>query len=387
MSNKKFANCIHIVKRDVHNKWVLAGLYGGGILLAFILGAILLAVLKVNPFEYYKDMFTIGMIGNKYLEKSIENWIIVFIPLVITSLGLTLAFKMRFWNIGGKGQFIIGSIVASAIALTLNSNTSPFLLITLMSIGGGLSAGLYGMITAVLKVKFGTNETILTLMLNYIALYILFYFGETQGTWNIFLAKDSVRPVFEKFSQNAWMTTIEMGDFKLNVSIIIAFLFAIFVWFYLNKTKQGYEISVVGDSISTAKYAGMKVNKIIVRTMFISAMLIGIAGAFNVSTAHTLSSSVSYGEQGWTGIVVVWLAKLNPFAVVVISILLSWLQYGCIVAASSYTTVNSYFADMLQGIILFIVLAVDFFIRYKIVFNKKRNSPKTLESICVKEEK
>jgi simple sugar transport system permease protein len=385
MSNKKLVSPIHIVKRDIQSKWLLVGLYGGGILLAFLLGAILLATLKVNPFEYYGDMFTIGMIGNKYFTKSLENWIIAFVPLVITALGLTLAFKMRFWNIGGKGQFIIGSIVASAIALTMNPDTSPFVLIALMTLCGGISAGIYGMITAVLKVKFGTNETLLTLMFNYVALYLLYYFGETQGKWNIFLATNSVRPVFAKFTQNAWMTTIPIGKFNLNVSLLIAFVFAAFIWFYLSKTKQGYEISVVGDSLSTAKYAGMKVNKIIIRTMFISAMFIGVAGAFNVSTAHTLSSSASYGDEGWTGIIVVWLAKLNPFAAIIISLLLSWLRYGCIVAASSYTTVNSYFADMLQGIILFIVLATDFFIKYKIVFRKKEAM--NVEKIAVKEEK
>ena len=376
MSSKKLVSPIRIVKRDVQNKWLLAALYGGGILLAFLLGAVLLSLLKVNPFEYYGDMFTIGMIGNRYFTKSLENWIIIFVPLVITSLALSMAFKMKFWNIGGKGQFIIGSIVASAIALTMKPNTSPFVLIALMTICGGLSAGIYGMITAILKVRFGTNETLLTLMFNYIALNLLFYFGETQGAWNIFLSKESVRPLLAKFPENAWMTTIKLGDFNLNVSLILALVFAAFMWFYLAKTKQGYEISVVGDSISTAKYAGMKVNKIIVRTMFLSAMFIGIAGAFNVSTSHTLTSSMAYGDEGWTGIVVVWLAKLNPFAVVIISILLSWLRYGCVVAASSYTTVNSYFADMLQGIILFIVLAVDLFSKDKVVFTKRENAVK-----------
>jgi simple sugar transport system permease protein len=371
MNKKKFVSPIHIVKRDIQNKWLTVGFYAGAIVLALLLGAILLAILKVNPLDYYKDMFTLGMIGNKYIYKSIENWLIIFIPLLITSLGLSLAFRMKFWNIGGKGQFIIGAIVASAVALSMDSSTSPFMLIMLMSLCGGISAGIYGLFTAVLKVKFGTNETLLTLMLNYIALYTLFYFGETQGTWNIFLSDESTRPVFAKFSENAWMSSISFGDFSLNVSLIIALALAVLVWLYLSKTKQGYEISVVGDSLNTAKYAGMKVNWIIIRTMFISAFLIGMAGAFKVSTAHTLSSTASFGNEGWTGIVVAWLAKLNPLGVVIVSVLLSWLQYGCSVAASSYASVNAYFADMLQGIILFSVLASDFFIKYKVTFIKK----------------
>lgn len=379
MDKKKIISPIRIVKRDMHNKWITAGFYAVAILLALIFGAVFLAALKVNPFEYYKNMFTLGMVGNKYIYKTVENWILVFTPLVITSLGLSLAFRMRFWNIGGKGQFIIGAIVSSAIALGMNADASPFAVLLLMTLGGGICAGLYGVVTAVLKVKFGTNETILTLMFNYIALYLLFFFGENKAPWNIFLAADSVRPVFARFNLNAGMTAISMGSFSLNVSVIIALIFAVLVWLYLNKTKQGYEISVVGDSINTAKYAGMKVNWIIIRTMFLSAMLVGIAGVFKVSSARTLSSTFSFGDEGWTAVVVAWLGKLNPFAVVVVSLLLSWLQYGCRVAASSYTTVNSYFADMLQGIILFIVLASDFFIRYKIVFTK--NIKKTEEKI------
>ncbi len=362
---------IRIVKRDGMSLKKLILIYVGAILLAMLVGCVLLATLGVNPFKFYEKMLTIGVVGNAFPYKCFEGYIKLFTPLLIVSVALSLAFKMKFWNVGGEGQFIIGALVAGWISAVIGEGTPKIIVLVLMCLGGAVAAGLYGSIASVLKVKFGTNETLMTLMLNYIALYVIMFFGETKADWNILLNEESARPIFKTFFENAWMPTIKLGSFSLNVSLIIAFVITALIYVYLKKTKQGYEISVVGDSISTANYAGMKTGKIIIRTVFLSAFLIGLAGAFYVSTAHSLSTSVT-NDVGWTGVIVAWLSKLNTLAIVVTSALISVLRYGATQAAAEFSSVDSHFADLLQGVILFCVLACDFLTRFKVIINLKR---------------
>ena len=233
-----------------------------------------------------------------------------------------------------------------------------------------LPAGLYGVLAAALKVKFGTNETLLTLMLNYVALYFITFLGETKAAWNFFLEPSSARPIFTSFSSLAEFPAIPIGKFHLNVCVILAILIGVGVYFYLKYTKHGYEIAVVGDSIGTARYAGMKVNRIILRTVFLSACLIGLAAAFKVGTAGILSTAIT-DDVGWTGIIVAWLAKLNTGVIFLVSALIGVLQYGSAAAAATFAQVDSSFADMLQGAILFLVLAADFFTRFRVVPSAK----------------
>jgi simple sugar transport system permease protein len=280
---------------------------------------------------------------------------------------------MRFWNIGGEGQFTIGAICAAIAAFQLGDTLPQPVMILVIALCGILGGGVYGVIAALLKVRFGTNETLLTLMLNYIALYLLSFLGETKADWNFFLSDDSVRPVFARFPDAANMITISIGSFNLNLSLVVALALCVLIYVYLKYTKHGYELAVVGDSPNTARYAGMKVDRIIVRTIFLSAALIGLAGAFYVSSAGTLSTSVT-NDVGWTGIVVAWLAKLNTVGILLTSLLITVLQYGCQAASTSYPTIDANFADLLQGIILFVVLAADFFIRFKIVPRSKEVS-------------
>ena len=164
--------------------------------------------------------------------------------------------------------------------------------------------------------------------------------------------------------------TIGIGKFSLNLTLIFAIILCIIIYVYLKYTKHGYEISVVGDSIGTAKYAGMKVSKIVLRTVFISAALIGLAGALKVGTAGILSTSIT-DNVGWTGIIVAWLSKLNTVAIFVVSALICVLDTGSTIASSTYSAVDANFADILQGIILFSVLVADFCTRFKIVISKK----------------
>jgi simple sugar transport system permease protein len=195
--------------------------------------------------------------------------------------------------------------------------------------------------------------------------------GETKADWNLFLQEQSARPVFKSFKDIVAFPMIPIGDkFKLTSCVIFTLLIGVVIFIYLRYTKHGYEISVIGDSAGSARYAGMKVNRIVLRTVFLSAALIGLAAAFKVGSAGVLSTAIT-DDVGWTGIVVAWLAQLNTIAIFAVSALICVLQFGSTVAASSFAQVDSSFADMLQGVILFLVLASDFFIRFRIVRAKK----------------
>ena len=336
-----------VVKRESSSPVRQALAYVAAVVIALLIGAALLSSMDVDPLTFYQKMVTMGIPGNKFPWRIVENFVKLFVPLLITSLALSLAFRMRFWNIGGEGQFIMGAICAAAAAHKLGPVLPQPLVVLVMALCGILGGGLYGLIVALLKVRYNTNETLLTLMLNYIALYLLQFLGETKAGWNFFLDPDSARPKFAGFPDNADMITFPLGPFNLNLS------------------KHGYEIAVVGDSPNTARYAGMKVGRIVVRTIFLSAALIGLAGAFYVSSAGTLSTSVT-NDVGWTGIVVAWLAKLNTVGIVITALLITVLQFGCQAASTTYSSIDANFADLIQGIILFAVLAADFFTRFRL---------------------
>ena len=361
----------HIVKRENCPLIQKCLLYVGAVAFALLIGAVLLLALGVDPLSYYGKMFTLGTVGNKIAYKTYINYLKEFVPLALTSVALSLAFKMRFWNIGGEGQFILGAISAAAVAFKLGPMLPNGVTLLIMCLAAMLVAGLYGLMVAALKVKFGTNETLLTLMLNYVALYVLTYIGETKADWNFFLQAKSQRPVFEKFASTVSFPSIPLGEkFSLNICVILTLVICLLVFVYLKYTKQGYEITVVGDSASTARYAGMKVNTIVLRTVFLSAALIGLAAAFKVGTAGVLSTAIT-DDVGWTGIIVAWLSQLNTGAIVIVSALISVLDFGSVQAATTFAQVDSSFANMLQGAILFLVLAADFFIRFRIVRVKK----------------
>ena len=361
----------HIVKRDNCPLWKKCCLYLGAVVIALLLGAVLLISLGVDPVAYYTRMFTMGTIGNKIAYKVWINYLKDFVPLALVSVALSLAFKMRFWNIGGEGQFILGSIAAAFVAFKAGPVLPAAGTLLLMCIAAMVVAGLYGLFVAALKVKFGTNETLMTLMLNYVALYVLIFLGETKADWNFFLEAESLRPVFASFSKIVSFPSIPMGGkFALNICVVLTALIGALVYIYLRYTKHGYEISVVGDSAGTARYAGMKVKWIVLRTVFLSAALIGLAAAFKVGTAGILSTAIT-NDVGWTGIIVAWLSQLNTAVIFAVSALICVLHYGSTVAAATFAQVDSSFANMLQGAILFLVLAADFYTRFRIVSDKK----------------
>ena len=364
----------HIVKRDHCPLWKKCCLYLGAVVLALAIGAALLLALGVDPAAYYTRMFTMGTIGNRIAYKTFENYLKNFVPLALTSVALSLAFKMRFWNIGGEGQFIFGAIAAAFVAFKAGPFLPQPVSLLLMCLAAMLAAGLYGVFVAALKVRFGTNETLMTLMLNYVALYVLNFIGESKADWNFFLDPKSVRPVFASFAKTVAFPALPLvGKFRLNICVIFTFLIGAAIFVYLRYTKHGYEISVVGDSASTARYAGMRVNVIVLRTVFLSACLIGLAAAFKVGTAGILSTAIT-DDVGWTGIIVAWLSQLNTVVIFAVSALICMLHYGSTVAAATFSQVDSSFANMLQGAILFLVLAADFFTRFRVVPVKKGGS-------------
>lgn len=329
------------------------------IAIAIIAGGLFILAIGQNPFEIYYSIFR----GAWRSKIAIRGTINIAIPLLIASLGITPAFQMKFWNIGAEGQIIMGGIFASYFAL-FHDQLPHYLLLFIMFIAGMLGGGLWGLIPAYFKTKFGTNETLFTLMLNYIALYLIKYF--TEGPWRD--QESSGFPKIANFSKNARLDKI----FGIHAGWLIGLILVVAVFIYIKYTKHGYEISVAGESIDTARYAGMNVKKIIMRTMFISGAICGIAGMTQVSgAAYTLGEGVA-GGVGFTAIIVAWLSKLNPIYILIVTILFSMLDKGSSVMQSTFGLSQSVSA-ILQGIILFFILGIDFFTRYKFVFRRRRH--------------
>lgn len=327
------------------------------VLIALVAGGLFILALGHNPFEIYKTILE----GAFRSKMAIQATIKVMIPLLISALGITLAFKMRFWNIGAEGQIIMGAVFASYFAL-FHSNWPHWLLIIVMLLAGFIGGGLFGLIPAFFNAKWNTNETLFTLMLNYIALNLIVFLRD--GPWADPESKGF--PKIARFQPNAQLDKV-LG---VQAGWIIALILVVVVFIYLKYSKHGYEISVVGESHGTANYAGMNVKKIILRTMFLSGGICGIGGMLQATGSDmTLATSVA-GGVGFTAIIVAWLAQLNPFGILIVSFLFSVLEKGSSLLESAHgLSVDC--SDVLQGIILFCILASEFFVRYRFVFRKK----------------
>ncbi len=329
-------------------------------ILALVAGGLFIIMIGYNPVELYGTIIS----GAFRSKMAIQATIKIMIPLLMSSIGVILAFKMKFWNIGAEGQIIMGAIFSSYFAL-FHSDLPHVLLLAIMFTVGFIGGGLWGLIPAFFKTKFNTNETLFTLMLNYIALHVISFLRD--GPW-----KDpgsSGFPKIARFVPNAQIDKILGIQFGWIIGIILV----IIVFIYLRYTKHGYEINVVGESQSTARYAGMNVRKIVLRTMILSGGICGITGVIqSAGSDMTLASSVA-GGVGFTAIIVAWLANLNPVGILLVSFLFSVLEKGSSVMQSTYG-LSTYSAAVLQGIILFFILGCEFFVRYKFVIGKKRGA-------------
>ncbi len=329
---------------------------------ALIIGGLFILCLGKNPFLVYGAIIE-GAYKSARTGSYVFKTIGYAIPLVITSLGVSLAFKMKFWNIGAEGQMIGGAILASYFAL-FHADLPHAVLIIVMLLAGVLGGGILGLIPAYFKCKFGTNETLFTLMLNYIALSFITYFKD--GPWS----ETPGFPGIAKFAPNARLDVLG----GVHIGWILTVFLVVFVFIYMRYTKQGYEVSVIGNSLNTARYAGMNVNRIIMRTMFLSGALCGIAGMLQVSgIEHTLGEDIA-GGRGFTAIIIAWLSRLNPFICVVFSMLFATLTQGCSGSTMLKLGLSPQVAEILQGIILFVILAFDFFMQYKLVYRRREQA-------------
>lgn len=328
------------------------------VFLSLVAGGVFIACVGQNPFVIYQTIIA----GAFRSVMAFQGTVKIMIPLLISSLGVTLAFKMKFWNIGAEGQIIFGATCATFFALFC-SGLNHVILVIVMFLAGIIGGGLWGLLPAIFKIKYNTNETLFTLMLNYIALHLVSYLRD--GPWMD--PNSQGFPKIARFDANAALDKV-LG---IQFGWIIGLLLTVGVFVYMKYSKQGYEISVVGESQDTARYAGMHVKKIVLRTMFLSGGICGMAGMIQATGSDiTLTTSVA-GGVGFTAIIVAWLAQLNPFSILIVSFLFSVLEKGSSVVQSNFG-LSTDCADVLQGIILFFILGCEFFIRYQFVFRRKK---------------
>ncbi len=357
--NKTKEPLFHIVKRGEMPWYFGWAVRGASILLALICcGVITTLVTSENPIQVYATIIEGSFGSSRKFMVLLQN----VAMLLCVALALTPAFKMRFWNIGGEGQALAGAL-ASAACMILMSGQSNWVVIPCMVVTSILAGAIWGAIPAFFKAKFGTNETLFTLMMNYVAIQLVAYFSvvweNPKGSGNI--------GVINATSHIGWFPEILGSKYALN--IIIVALVTIGMYIYLNYSKQGYEISVVGESERTAKYIGIKVEKVVIRTMVISGAICGLAGLLLVGgTNHTLNSAIVDG-RGFTAVMVSWLGKFNPIWMILTSFLLVFLGRGAGEIATDFG-LNSSFGDILTGIILFFIIGGEFFITYKISLTK-----------------
>ncbi len=328
------------------------------ILAALIVCALLTTVVTgIDPIQVYVSLVK-GAFGS--VRKTWVTFQNVAVLLII-ALALTPAFKMRFWNIGGEGQVLMGALAAAACMLKLTSLPSAAVIVCMII--ASLAAGaVWGMIPALFKAKWGTNETLSTLMMNYIATQIVAYFSIV---WEVPKGSGSIG-IINQSSGFGWLPQI--GN-KYLLSILVALLVTIGMYIYLHFTKQGYEISVVGESEPTARYVGIKVERVIVRTMLISGALCGLAGLLLVGGInHTVNTSLA-GGQGFTAVLVSWMAHFDPFAMVFTSFVIIFMSRGAGEISTTFGLNQSY-ADILTGVILFFIIGCEFFITYRVHFHK-----------------
>jgi len=321
-------------------------------------GLITTLVTAENPIQIFATVIDGSFGSSRKFMVLLQNTAM----LLCVALALTPAFKMHFWNIGGEGQALAGAL-ASAACMILMKNLPNAVVIPCM-VGTSLLAGaIWGAIPAFFKAKFGTNETLFTLMMNYVATQLVAYFSvvweNPRGSGNI--------GVINPLTKVGWFPEILGSKYALNIIIVVLVTIAMYI--YLNYSKHGYEISVVGESERTARYIGIKVEKVIIRTMLISGAVCGLAGLLLVGgTNHTLNAAIVDG-RGFTAVMVAWLGKFNPIWMILTSFLLVFLGRGAGEIATDFS-LNSSFGDILTGIILFFIIGGEFFINYKLVLTK-----------------
>lgn len=360
MNKQNNAPLFHIVKRGALPWYQAWGIRAAAIVLALLFCALVTSLTTgENPLQVYSTMIY-GAVGTPR-----KIWILGqnIALLLCVSLAVTPAFRMRFWNIGGEGQVLAGALAAAACMICLSDKLPNGALIAVMAVSSIAAGAIWGLIPAILKAKWNTNETLFTLMMNYVATQLVAYFviiwESPKGSGKV--------GIINQATELGWLPQI--GNYKYLLNIIIVAVLTVGMYIYLNYSKHGYEIAVVGESERTARYVGIKVEKVIVRTMLLSGAICGIAGLLLVGgTDHTISTTIA-GGRGFTAVMVSWLAKFNPIFMILTSFLLVFLDRGAGEISTTFG-LNHSFADILTGIILFFIIGSEFFITYKISFRR-----------------
>lgn len=360
MNKQNNAPLFHIVKRGALPWYQAWGIRAAAIVLALLFCALVTSLTTgENPLQVYSTMIY-GAVGTPR-----KIWILGqnIALLLCVSLAVTPAFRMRFWNIGGEGQVLAGALAAAACMICLSDKLPNGALIAVMAVSSIAAGAIWGLIPAIFKAKWNTNETLFTLMMNYVATQLVAYFviiwESPKGSGKV--------GIINQATELGWLP--QVGNYKYLLNIIIVAVLTVGMYIYLNYSKHGYEIAVVGESERTARYVGIKVERVIVRTMLLSGAICGIAGLLLVGgTDHTISTTIA-GGRGFTAVMVSWLAKFNPIFMILTSFLLVFLDRGAGEISTTFG-LNHSFADILTGIILFFIIGSEFFITYKISFRR-----------------
>lgn len=366
MNKSKTEPLFHIVKRSSMPAWRAWCVRIAAIVLALIACAGVTTLLTGDdPLKIYATILQGAFGTSRKSWTTFQNLAI----LLCISLAVTPAFKMRFWNIGAEGQMLVGGI-ATAFFMINFATKMPHALLFLCMIAGALLLGaIWGLIPGFFKAKLNANETLFTLMLNYIAIQFTSF---CVSKWENPYGSNTVG-IINSRTKVGWIGNLFSDGYNSDFAwtVLIVVVLAILMYIYLRYTKHGYEISVVGDSENTARYAGIRVNHIYMRTMALSGAICGFAGFLAVAAvSHTISTSTA-GGRGFTAIIVAWLAKMNPFVMFLISALLTFLDKGAVQIASDYG-LNEYASQIISGITLFFILGSEFFINYKVKFRGQK---------------
>lgn len=351
----------HIAKRDSIVWWKAWCIRAAAILLALVISGLAAFLLtKENPLKIYATMID-GAFGT---QRRIWGLMQNLAMLLCVSLAVTPAFKMRFWNIGAEGQVLIGGL-ASAACMILCGDAIPTPLLLLIMIAVSVAAGaVWALIPAFFRAHWQTNETLFTLMMNYIAIQLVSFF---VYKWSVPKGSGQVG-VINRATHAGWLPSLGGHEYLLNIIIVLLITVAMYV--YLKYSKHGYEITVVGESENTARYIGIPVKKVILRTMLISGAVCGMAGLLLVAgTDHTISRDTA-GGRGFTAIMVSWLAKFNPVYMILTSFLIVFLEKGATEISTAFA-LNESFSDIITGIIIFFIIGCEFFIQYQVKFKEK----------------
>ena len=359
--NKKRGPLAHIVKRPAIS-WKSAWLIRALAIIAAIATCALVTFLLTgdDPVSVFRTIWEGSFASERRLWVLLQNVSI----LLIISLAMAPAFRMRFWNIGGEGQVMMGVLATASCMIMLGGKVPNALLIVIEIVAAVAAGAIWAAIPAFFKSRWNTNETLFTLMMNYVATQLVAYFiiiwESPRGSGKIGIINQS--------TQYGWLPQI--GEYKYLLTVIVAVVLTVALYIYMNKSKHGYELAVVGESERTARYIGIKVGRVFIRTMLLSGAICGIAGLLMVgSTDHTMTTTLA-GGRGFTAVMVAWMAKFNPIGMIFTSFLLAFLSKGAGEVATQFG-LNQSFSDILSSIIIFFLIGCEFFIQYKIMFRKE----------------